>query len=106
MKTTHSTNVMFNNRIILSCSCISNRYLCYIILFRYVVLTTKHHEGYTLWPSKKSFGWNSVDVGPHRDLVGTYIHNYGVDIFTAYDDIDVDIIKIILLLCCLCVKVT
>ncbi|CAH1710008.1 unnamed protein product [Aphis gossypii] len=37
---------------------------------KYVVLTTKHHEGYTLWPSKKSFGWNSVDVGPHKDLVG------------------------------------
>ncbi|VVC43120.1 Hypothetical protein CINCED_3A019106 [Cinara cedri] len=37
---------------------------------KYVVLTSKHHEGYTLWPSKTSFGWNSVDVGPHRDLVG------------------------------------
>ena len=32
--------------------------------------TTKHHEGYTLWPSKTSFSWNSMDVGPHRDLVG------------------------------------
>ncbi|CAN8001119.1 unnamed protein product, partial [Ixodes hexagonus] len=38
---------------------------------RYVVLTSKHHEGYTLWPSNGSFNWNSMDVGPKRDLVGT-----------------------------------
>ncbi|GLH08491.1 Putative alpha-L-fucosidase [Gryllus bimaculatus] len=37
---------------------------------KYIVLTSKHHEGYTLWPSKYSFSWNSMDVGPHRDLVG------------------------------------
>lgn len=37
---------------------------------KYVVLTSKHHEGYTMWPSKYSFSWNSMDVGPHRDLVG------------------------------------
>nr|CAD7587915.1 unnamed protein product [Timema genevievae] len=37
---------------------------------KYVVLTSKHHEGYTLWPSSVSFSWNSVDVGPHRDLLG------------------------------------
>jgi alpha-L-fucosidase len=36
----------------------------------YVVLTSKHHEGFTLWPSATSFNWNSMDVGPHRDLVG------------------------------------
>jgi len=37
---------------------------------RYVVLTSKHHEGFTNWPSHVSFNWNSVDVGPKRDLVG------------------------------------
>ncbi|XP_066494412.1 tissue alpha-L-fucosidase [Tiliqua scincoides] len=37
---------------------------------RYVVLTTKHHEGFTNWGSNVSWNWNSVDIGPHRDLVG------------------------------------
>ncbi|KAM9466790.1 plasma alpha-L-fucosidase [Clarias gariepinus] len=36
---------------------------------KYIVLTTKHHEGYTLWGSKYSWSWNAVDVGPKRDLV-------------------------------------
>jgi len=34
------------------------------------VLTTKHHEGFTNWESPVSWNWNSLDTGPHRDLVG------------------------------------
>ncbi|XP_044192196.1 tissue alpha-L-fucosidase-like [Thunnus albacares] len=37
---------------------------------KYVVLTAKHHEGFTNWASPNSWNWNSVDNGPHRDLVG------------------------------------
>ncbi|XP_063697965.1 putative alpha-L-fucosidase [Culicoides brevitarsis] len=37
---------------------------------KYIVLTSKHHEGFTLWPSRYSFSWNAMEVGPHRDLVG------------------------------------
>lgn len=34
-----------------------------------MVLTSKHHDGYAMWPSKYSFSWNSVDVGPHRNVI-------------------------------------
>jgi len=42
---------------------------------KYVVLTSKHHEGYTLWNSPeadKSWGrpWNAVTGTPKRDLLG------------------------------------
>jgi alpha-L-fucosidase len=48
---------------------------------RYVVLTSKHHEGFTLWPSAQSWNWNSVDIGPHRDICGdltTAVKNAGL----------------------------
>ena len=54
-------------------------YLCY----RYVVLTSKHHEGYTLWPSKTAFSWNAVDVGPHRDLLGETVLHFLALMITA-----------------------
>jgi len=39
---------------------------------KYVVLTSKHHDGYCLWPTRSPYkaNWNSMDVGPKRDLVG------------------------------------
>ncbi|MFM8431455.1 MAG: alpha-L-fucosidase [Bacteroidota bacterium] len=42
---------------------------------KYIVLTSKHHDGYCLWPSATSdsswgFPWNSMSVGPKRDLIG------------------------------------
>ena len=47
---------------------------------RYIVLTSKHHDGFANWNSKEAsktwgFPWNSTEVGPHKDLIG--------DLFTA-----------------------
>ena len=37
---------------------------------KYVLLVSKHHDGFCLWPSQYAPGWNSVEVGPHRDICG------------------------------------
>jgi alpha-L-fucosidase len=36
----------------------------------YVVPVTKHHDGVTLWDAPGSEGFNTVDRGPKRDLIG------------------------------------
>lgn len=42
---------------------------------KYIVPTSKHHDGFCMWPNKTAnktwgFPWNSMDAGPKRDLVG------------------------------------
>lgn len=42
---------------------------------RYIVPTSKHHDGFALWPSaeaSRTWGrpWNSAEIGPRRDLMG------------------------------------
>ena len=49
--------------------CVHHESLCF---HSYIVLVSKHHEGYTNWPSKYSWNWNAGDVGPKRDLVGEW----------------------------------
>ena len=40
---------------------------------QYVVMTSKHHEGYCNWNSKdipSTWNWNAMDIGPKRDILG------------------------------------
>jgi len=49
---------------------------------KYMVLTTRHHEGFSLWDSKVN-PYNSVQLGPKRDIVREYVdacHELGLKI--------------------------
>jgi alpha-L-fucosidase len=45
---------------------------------KYVVMTSKHHDGFALWPNHhasktRGYLWNSMVTGPKRDLVGDFV---------------------------------
>ena len=60
---------------------------------KYVVLTSKHHDGYCLWPTKSPYKkhWNSMEIGPKRDLVGeltTAVKSVGLKMGLYYSIIE------------------
>jgi alpha-L-fucosidase len=49
---------------------------------KYMVLTTRHHEGFSLWDSKAN-PYNAVNYGPKRDIVREFVdacREYGLKI--------------------------
>ncbi len=57
---------------------------------KYVVMTTKHHEGFCLWDTKLT-GYNAVQCGPGRDLVAEYVEacrEFGLKIGFYYSLMD------------------
>ncbi len=39
------------------------------MVFRYIVFTSKHHEGFANWDSTYSYGWNSMAIGAERNVL-------------------------------------
>jgi alpha-L-fucosidase len=57
---------------------------------RYMVMTTKHHEGFCLWDTRQT-DYNAVRRGPGRDLVAEYVEacrEYGLKIGFYYSLMD------------------
>ena len=47
---------------------------------KYAILTTQHHDGFSLWNSKDN-PYNSVNLGPRCDIVGEFVaacHKHGI----------------------------
>lgn len=60
---------------------------------QYVVLTSKHHDGFCLWPTQSPYkkNYNSQVIGPHRDLLGdltTAVRNEGMKMGIYYSMIE------------------
>ena len=57
---------------------------------KYIVLTTKHHEGFCLWDTKQT-RFNAVKTGPKRDIVKEYVdacREYGLKVGFYYSLMD------------------
>ncbi len=57
---------------------------------KYMVMTTKHHEGFCLWDSDQT-DYNAARLGPKRDLVAEYVETcreYGLKIGFYYSLMD------------------
>ena len=58
---------------------------------KYAVLTTKHHDGFALWPTKEN-SWNAIESSPAgRDLVGPFceaLRKVGVKVGLYYSHLD------------------
>ncbi|MCL2361297.1 MAG: alpha-L-fucosidase [Defluviitaleaceae bacterium] len=57
---------------------------------KYMVLTTRHHDGFSLWDSKANL-YNSVNYGPKRDIVKEYVdacrtHGLGIGFYSSLMD--------------------
>jgi alpha-L-fucosidase len=57
---------------------------------KYMVMTTKHHEGFCLWNTKQT-DYNAYQRGPGRDLVAEYVdacHEFGLKVGFYYSLMD------------------
>ncbi len=57
---------------------------------KYMVMTTKHHEGFCLWDTQQT-DYNAVKRGPGRDLVREYVeacHEFGLKVGFYYSLMD------------------
>lgn len=53
---------------------------------KFAGIVAEHHDGWSNWDSKTN-PWNSVDMGPHRDIVGELekaIHGKGMKFVTSF----------------------